>query len=33
MSDQREQVIQEWTVNLYPIRFTNRENGIKEWLV
>ncbi|EMK18536.1 LIC13197/LIC10919/LIC10469 family protein [Leptospira kirschneri] len=33
MSDQREQIIQEWSVNLDPIRFTNRENGIKEWLV
>ncbi|EKO78715.1 MULTISPECIES: hypothetical protein [Leptospira] len=33
MSDQREQKIQKWNVYLDPIRFTNRENGIKEWLV
>ncbi|EKT86857.1 hypothetical protein [Leptospira santarosai] len=33
MNDQREQKIQKWNVRLDPIRFTNRENGIKEWLV
>ncbi|MDI7189323.1 hypothetical protein [Leptospira santarosai] len=33
MNDQREQKIHKWNVRLDPIRFTNRENGIKEWLV
>lgn len=33
MSDQREQIIRECSANLDSIRFTNRENGIKEWLV
>lgn len=33
MSDQKEQIIREYSANLDPIRFANQENGIKEWLV